>query len=409
MSPKLLYLVTEDWYFWSHRLPMARAARAAGFEVVVATRVDGHRQAIETEGFRVHPLNWRRRNNGVLSALAALREIRALYRRERPDLVHHVAIKPVVLGGLAAWLTGTPAVVNALTGLGFVFIDNTPGDGELAAGDRGRRLLKGAVRRLIRFVLGRQGSHLVLQNTDDHALLVGHGVVAAERVTVIRGSGIDTEHYTPQPEAIGTQGVTVAYVGRMLEDKGVPTLVEAQQRVRARGIDLRLLLVGTPDADNPTSVPEATLRAWAALPGIEWRGAVADVRRIWAEAHIAALPSRREGLPKSLLEAAACGRALVATDVPGCREIARAGENALLVPPDDPAALARALETLATDAPLRARFAAASRALVLSDLAVGPVGTRTVALYRRLLAEQGSAPHPPEQGSALHPQGGAPP
>jgi glycosyltransferase involved in cell wall biosynthesis len=383
MPPKLLYLVTEDWYFWSHRLPMARAARAAGFEVAVATRVDGHRQAIEAEGFRVHALSWRRRNNGVLSTLGALWEIQALYRRERPDLVHHVAIKPVVLGGLAAWLAGVPAVVNALTGLGFVFIGGD-GDGKDAGSGRGGRLLAVAVRRLIRFVLGRRGSHLILQNTDDHALLVGQGLVAARQVTVIRGSGIDTGHYTPQPEPAGE--VTVAYVGRMLADKGVPTLVEAHQRLRARGLPVRLLLVGTPDAENPTQVPDATLRAWATLPGIEWRGAVADVRPVWAEAHIAVLPSRREGLPKSLLEAAACGRALVATDVPGCREIARAGENALLVPPDDPAALARALEALATDPDLRARFAAASRALVLSDLAVGPVGARTVALYRQVLA-----------------------
>jgi len=376
MQPKLLYVVTEDWYFWSHRLPMARAAQAAGFDVMVATRVDGHRHAIEAEGFRVHALGWRRRNNGLLSTLGALSELRALYRRERPDVVHHVAMKPVVLGGLAAWLAGVPAVVNALTGLGFVFIEG---------GSRSGRLLKGPVRGLIRFVLGRRGSHLILQNGDDHALLVERGLVEAGRVTVIRGSGIDTGHYTPQPDAPGA--VTVAYVGRMLRDKGVPTLVEAHQRLWARGLELRLLLVGTPDAENPTSVSEATLRAWAALPGIEWRGAVADVRPVWAEAHIAVLPSRREGLPKSLLEAASCGRALVATDVPGCREIARAGENALLVPPDDPAALAQALETLATDADLRARFAAASRALVLSDLAVGPVGARTVALYHRMLTE----------------------
>jgi glycosyltransferase involved in cell wall biosynthesis len=383
MRPKLLYLVTEDWYFYSHRLPMARAAQAAGFDVVVAARLDGHRQAIEAEGFRVHALNWRRRRNGLLSTLAAIVELRALYRRERPDVVHHVAIKPVVLGGLAAWLAGVPAVINALTGLGFVFIDDTKRSGGL-----GSRWIKKPVRALIRFVLGRPGSHLILQNGDDHALLVNGGLVAAENVTVIRGSGIDTNHYSPQPDAPG--GITVAYVGRMLEDKGVPTLVEAHQAVRSQGVDLRLLLVGTPDPENPTSVTETTLRSWATQPGIEWRGAVSDVRPVWAEAHIAVLPSRREGLPKSLLEAAACGRPLIATDVPGCREIARAGENALLVPPDDPAALALALTTLATDAPLRARFAASSRALVLSDLGVGPVGQRTVDLYRRMLEKRPS-------------------
>ena len=368
--PKLLYLVTEDWAFCSHRLPMARAARAAGFEVVVATRVGAHRERIEAEGFRVHALDWRRRGNGPLATLRAVFDIAALYRRERPDLIHHVAMKPVIVGGLAAWLTGRRAVINALTGLGYVFIGDSP--------------VKLPIRALIRLVLKRPGSRLLLQNHDDARFLVGRGFADPARLTVIRGSGIDIDHYAPLPEP-ATGPVTVAYVGRMLEDKGIPTLVEAHRRVRERGIDLRLILAGTPDPENPTTVTEATLREWAAGPGLEWRGAVADVRTVWRDAHFAVLPSRREGLPKSLLEAAACGRALVATDVPGCREIARAGENALLVPADDAEALAGALATLATDAGLRARFGAASRALVVSDLAAGPVGARTVELYRKCL------------------------
>ena len=379
--PKLLYLVTEDWAFCSHRLPMARAARAAGYEIIVATRVEAHRARIEAEGFRVHALDWRRRGNGPLATLRAVLDIAALYRRERPDLIHHVAMKPVIVGGLAAWLAGRKAVVNALTGLGYVFIGESP--------------VKLPIRAVIRFVLKRPGSRLLLQNHDDARFLVSRGFADPERLTVIRGSGIDIGHYAPLPEP-DAGPVTVAYVGRMLEDKGIPTLVEAHRRVRERGVDLRLLLVGTPDPENPTTVTEATLRDWTTRPGLEWRGAVADVRTVWKDAHFAVLPSRREGLPKSLLEAASCARALVATDVPGCREIARAGENALLVPPDDPQALAEALETLATDAPLRARFAGVSRALVVSDLAAGPVGARTVELYQTVLngaavGEQGTA------------------
>ncbi len=377
--PKLLYLVTEDWAFCSHRLPMARAARAAGYEIIVATRVEAHRERIEAEGFRLHALDWRRRGNGPLATLRSVLDIAALYRREKPDLIHHVAMKPVIVGGLAAWLAGRTAVVNALTGLGYVFIGESP--------------VKLPIRAVIRFVLKRPGSRLLLQNHDDARFLVSRGFATAEHLTVIRGSGIDIEHYAPLPEP-ESGPVTVAYVGRMLEDKGIPTLVEAHRRVRERGVDLRLLLVGTPDPENPTTVTEATLRDWTARPGLEWRGAVADVRTVWRDAHFAVLPSRREGLPKSLLEAAACARALIATDVPGCREIARAGENALLVPPDDPQALAEALETLATDAALRARFAAVSRALVVSDLAVGPVGTHTVELYRAAMGEQGERRSP---------------
>lgn len=378
--PKLLYLVTEDWYFWSHRLPMARAARDAGFEVTVAARLDRHGDRIAAEGFRVLPLSWQRRSVNPLGALAAIREIAALYRREKPDIVHHVAMKPVLLGGFAAMAAGVPAVVNALTGLGSAFI----GSGGLTS-----RVAGAVARPLLRAVLGRPNSLAILQNADDRQTLVEAGLLKADRAWIVRGSGIDTAHYTalPEPPALP---VTIGCVARLLADKGVAPLVAAQQALRAKGLDVTLLLAGTPDPENPTSIPQADLDRWAALPGVELAGHVTDVRSVWARCHIAVLASRREGLPKSLLEAAACGRAIVATDVPGCREVAQAGLNALLVPPDDAAALATALETLVRDPALRARFGAAGRRLVESDMAADRVGAKTVALYRSLL----TAVHP---------------
>lgn len=373
--PKLIYLVTEDWYFWSHRLPMARAAREAGFEVAVATRVDKHADRIAAEGFRVLPLSWQRRSINPAGALSAVAEIAALYRRETPDIVHHVAMKPVLLGGLAAWAAGVPAVVNALTGLGSAFL----GTGGLKS-----RVAGAVARPMLRTVLKRPGSLGILQNEDDRKTLVAAGLLAPDRAWIIRGSGVDTAHYQALPEPAAPP-VVIGCVARLLADKGVGPLVEAQQSLRAKGLDVRLVLAGTPDPENPTSVPQAELDRWAALPGVELPGHIADVRAVWARCHIAVLASRREGLPKSLLEAAACGRAIVATDVPGCREVARAGENALLVPPDDPAALAAALERLVRDGDLRRRFAEASRRLVLSDMAADRVGARTVELYRTLL------------------------
>jgi len=381
--PKLLYLVTEDWYFWSHRLPQARAARAAGFDVVVATRVDQHRERIEAEGFRVVPLSWQRRSVSPTQALAAIREIDALYRRERPAIVHHVALKPVLLGGLAAIAAGVPAVVNALTGLGSAFLGN--------GGMKGR--IAGTVARpMLRTVLKRPNSLLILQNADDRDLLVRRKLVHPDRVWLIRGSGIDVKHFSPLPEPEGP--VTVGFVGRLLVDKGVRPLVEAHQALRAQGLDVRLILAGIPDPENPTSIQPAELERWKTIPGIELPGHVTDVREVWARAHIAALPSRREGLPKSLLEAASCGRAIVATDVPGCREVAHASENALLVPPDDAAALAEAIGTLARDAELRRRFGKASRKLVESDMASERVGAKTVELYRTLLTAARTAAAP---------------
>ena len=374
LRPKLIYLVTEDWYFWSHRLPMARAAQRAGFDVAVATRVAEHGERIRAEGFALHPLRWRRRDIGPWASLRAIAEVYRLYSRERPLLVHHVALKPAVLGSVAALLAGVPAVVNAVTGVGFVA--SSP---SLRA-----RLLRRPMDFALARLLERPNSRIIVQNEDDRALLLSLRAGADERVIVIRGSGVDTTHFQATPEP-PTPPVIAGYAGRMLADKGIAVLVEAQQSLRRRGSDLRLMLAGAPDPENPSSIDAATLAAWQALPGITWLGEVEDIRTLWSAAHIAVLASRREGLPKSLLEAAAMGRPLVATDVPGCREIARDGVNALLAPPDDAAALAAALGRLADDAGLRRRFGAASRNLVESELAADAVGAATVACYRSLL------------------------
>ncbi|HJT07637.1 MAG TPA: glycosyltransferase, partial [Stellaceae bacterium] len=310
--------------------------------------------------------------------LAAIDEIRRLYRRERPVLVHHVALKPAVLGGIAALLAGVPAVINAVTGIGFVA--SSP---SLRA-----RLLRRPIDFMLARLLERSNSRVIVQNEDDRRLLLALHPGAVGRIAIIRGSGVDLAQFQPAPEPPAPP-IVAAYVGRMLIDKGVPVLVEAQQRLRSDGIDLHLTLAGAPDPDNRSSIDDATLRAWQTLPGIAWIGHQRDVREVWAKAHIAVLPSRREGLPKSLLEAAAMARPLVATDVPGCREIARDGINGFLVPPDDPAALAAALAHLAGDADLRRRFAAASRRIVETDFGDAAIGEATVALYRRLLRELG--------------------
>ncbi|WP_236024742.1 glycosyltransferase family 4 protein [Arenibaculum pallidiluteum] len=382
--PKLLYLVTEDWYFWSHRLPMARAAREAGFDVAVATRVAAHGERIAAEGFRLHPLRWRRRSHNPFAALAAIAEIAGLYRRERPDIVHHVALKPAVLGGIAAWIAGIPAVVGALTGLGFAFTDPGP----RAA------VIRTAITAVLRLLSRRHGTVLLLQNGDDLERLLALGAAVPGHTAVIRGSGIDLGRYPALPEPSGP--VTVAYVGRMIAIKGLRTLVEAHRLLRARGSDTHLLLAGAPDPENPGSLPEDELRRLAAEPGITWRGHVDDIRTVWAEAHIAVQPSLGgEGLPKSLLEAAACGRPVIASDVPGCREIALPGVDGLRVPPGDPDALAAAIATLADDTALRARFGAAARHLVEECFDSAAIGAETVALYRRLL----DGPAAPERGS----------
>lgn len=382
MVQKILYLVSEDWFFVSHRLPMARAAKVAGYEVHVAARIGDCAGKITGEGFSLHPINWRRGSMNPFRLLAAIAETRRLYRRVRPDLVHHVAILPVAIGSLAA--LGLPLrVLNAFTGLGFTFASKTAR----------ARLLRGLAGVFLGWLLKRANSTVLVQNRDDRAVIAALAV-PQERIAMIPGSGVDVGLFTPIAEPPDTV-VAVAFVGRLLENKGVRTLVRAHEILAGRGISVRLLLAGAPDPLNPTSIPAGLIEEWRKIPNLVLLGHVDDVRTVWRQAHIAVLPSRGgEGIPMSLLEAAACGRPLVATDVPGCRDVARPDRTGLLVPPDDAAALADAIATLANDPELRLRFGHAARKLASDEFSSARIQREIVAFYEQLLDGR------PQPGSA---------
>ena len=370
--PRLLYLVTEDWYFMSHRLPMARAASEAGYEVHVATRVNRHGDAIRAEGFELHPVDLHRGSINPFNFIAAVTQVRRLYRRLAPAIVHHIALQPIVAGSAAA--IGLPPVqVNSVLGFGSVFSSDTAKS----------RVARVFLRRSIGTFLNRSAALTLVLNPEDREMLIGLGGDPA-RIELFPGSGVDVGRFSPLPEP--SEPITVGFVGRMLMYKGVATLVGAQQALAASGRPIRLLLAGARDTANPNSVDRHALDAWAKRPGVTWLDHVEDVRTVWARAHIAALASRSEGLPLSLLEAAACGRPIVASDVPGCREIARANLNALLVPPDDVQALAGAIARLADDAQLRRTMGLAGRQLVELTYSSEEVGRRIVAIYDRLVA-----------------------
>lgn len=371
IAPRLLFVVSEDWAFLSHRLPMARAARAAGFEVHVATRVGEDGEAIRALGFTLHPIPFHR---GGLSPVAAQATIRALRRVERqisPAMAHHSGLQACIFGGLAALGRGLPQV-NALTGLGYAFTGAPRRAGTM------RRLLSA----LLRFLLNRPDSRTLVQNPDDWTALERLGV-RPERLVLIPGSGVDTDALRPLPEPDGP--VTVGFAGRLLTDKGIRALVAAHRLLRRRGLDIRLLIAGEPDPANPASVSQAEAEAWGREDGITWLGHLDDIAPLWRRSHIAALPSHREGLPKSLLEAAAFGRPMVATDAPGCREVVLHERTGLLVPVEDPLRLAEAIARLAASPELRARYGAAARELVETRMSARAVGAATVQLYRSLL------------------------
>jgi len=370
-APRLLYVVSEDWYFLSHRLPMARAARDSGYEVHVATRVVDGAKAIEAEGFTLHAIPFARGRVGLLAALRTIAALRRIHRNVCPVLAHHVALQAAVLGSLAA-IGRRTSCVNALTGFGFTFISESVK----------ARLLKPIIVFLLRYICMRGANVALVQNPDDRDALLSLGI-AANHIALIPGSGVDVDHLQPSAEPDGTP--TIAFVGRLLEDKGIRPLVAAIRLLQSRGIAVNLLIAGDMDPANPSSVKASELNEWIKCPGISWAGHVNDIATIWAKAHIAALPSRREGLPKALLEAAACRRPMVATDVPGCREIVIPGETGLLAPLDDTTALADAICKLVVSAKLRKLYGSAARGLVVQKFSATAIGKQTAQLYKDLI------------------------
>lgn len=369
---KVLIVVTEDWAFLLHRLPIGLALRDAGADVVIAARVRADADRIRAASLRVAPIRLERSGRNPLYDLRTLCDLIKLYRRERPDLVHHVALKPVLYGSIAAWITGVPAIVNALGGMGFLFIATSPA----------ARFLRGTVQVLFRLLMNRRNSRMILQNPDDMNLLADAAKVRRDRLVLIRGSGVNIDEYKPGAPAEGPPIAVCA--SRMLRDKGIVELVEAARLLRSRGVAIRIRLVGPTD-DNPASISEEILTRWAAEGAVEVVGASDDVAGEYARASIAVLPSYREGLPKALLEAAAAGLPMVATDVPGCREICRNEETGILVPVRTVEPLADALERLAKDAELRSRLGANGRRAVELDFAEPIIVKQTLDLYRRLL------------------------
>lgn len=371
---RIVFVVTEDWFFASHFLPMARAAREAGAEVAVVTRVRAHREVIEAAGVRVVALEAERRSLNPMKAGYAAGRLAAILKDERADLVHCIALRSILLGGAAAVLAGIPRRVYALTGLGFLGARRDPvGRAGLAA-----------IRLLLRGPLQSRATVFLFENPDDPRLL-GLDPADAGRVAIVGGAGIDPDLFTPAPLPPAPP-LRIAIVSRMLWSKGIDVAVEAVRLARGRGAALELSLYGAPDRSNPRSVSEATLQDWSREPGIAWLGRAADVPALWAAHQVCCLPSRGgEGLPRSLLEGAACGRAIVTSDVPGCRTLVRDGREGLLVPPGDAAALARAFERLAQDHDLVLRLGEAARARVLDGFTEHDVGEAVLALYRRLL------------------------
>jgi len=368
-SMKILYLVPDDRFFWSHRMSLAAAARDAGHEVVVATPPGPMVERIEAAGFR-HAAVRMTRGMKPTALARSIADVLRLYKRERPDLVHHVSMRAVLAGGVAARLARVPAVVNLITGLGLVFSD-------------GRPALRRFVERAYRVCLRDPRQWTVFQNPDDRDEFLARKLADPERSSVILGSGVCAARFQPSPEADGPP--VVLFASRMLAPKGAADLVEASRLLRRDGVEHRIVLAGAPDDENPSSHAAHELRAWAEEDGVQWVGHVDDVRPALAAAHVACLPTwYREGVPRFLIEAMASGRPIVTTDTPGCRELVRSEETGVLVQPRSPGEIAEALKSLLTDPEKRRAKGRAARELFDAHLTEERVIAQTLDVYERV-------------------------
>lgn len=370
---RLLFVIDDDSYFCSHRLDLARAARTAGYEVLIATHVQNHGKQIEQEGFKLFPLRFRRGIQNPFHEFATVAELVRLYRRERPDIVHHVSLKLVAYGSMAARMTGVPAVVNAFTGLGYTFTANT----------HKAKMVRLVLTMILRVGLAHPRNVTIFQNDNDYEDLVHIGLMAKSRAVVIRGAGVNVSQFTPDTEPKGEPVVMLA--SRMLWDKGVGEFVESARLLKEQGVKARCVLVGSVDPESSTRISMTQLQSWKNEGHVEWWGHEPNMECVYRKAHVFVLPTYYgEGLPKVLLEAAACGKPLVATDWRGCREIVQDGENGLLVPVKNAYALAGAIRKLVEDRPLRLQMGVRGRAIVVQDFASERIAEQTLAVYARL-------------------------
>jgi glycosyltransferase involved in cell wall biosynthesis len=373
---KVLLFANTDWYLYNFRLPLARALRAEGYVVHLISPPGPYAERLVADGFAWHPFDFARRGMNPVEEVWTLARLTALYRRIRPTICHHFTIKCVLYGTVAARLAGARGIINAITGLGHVFVSASQRIGVV------RRLIVVLYRAVLR------GTCVIFQNADDREAFEKAGVLSRARVHLIRGSGVDVERFRPTTGSATVSDVCrVLFASRLLWEKGLAELIEAADILHRQGVPVRIRIAGASDTGNPSAVPDSEVARWRERPNVDALGHRDDIAALLADSEIVVLPSWREGTPRILLEAAACGLPLVATDVPGCREVVRNEDNGILVPVRDPGALAAALARLAADPVARARMGRRSREIACAEFSQAEVLATTLAIYRSIVLD----------------------
>lgn len=370
---KILYIVNEPWFFLSHRLPIALAAKEQGYTVHVATKAGKTANEITDMGFIHHNIPLSRSGSSVLSEMTSLLAIWQLLTQIKPDVLHLVTIKPVLYGGIASRFVPVKKVVAAVSGLGTLF---------LATGAKAE-LKRKVGTELYRFALRSKKTTVIFQNPDDKQMFIDIKAVKPEQTVLIRGSGIDLSAFSFFPEKLTGRPV-VTFAARLLYDKGLTEYIEAIKLLNSRGIAASYRIVGDLDSGNLTSANKKDIERWKSIPNLSIMGYQKDIAAVFRHSNLVVLPSYREGLPKVLIEAAACGRAVVTTDVPGCRDAIEANETGLLVPVKSAHELANAIEKLVTDVALRVKMGTAGRQLAEGAFSIEHVVDQHLSIYKQV-------------------------
>lgn len=371
---RILFVFTEDWAFLSLFLDRAVAAKDAGYEVGVVVHCNKYEQTIKDYGLQVFPHNISRSGTNPLREISSILQMVKTFRSFRPTIIHLAALKPILIGSLASLFFPKSKIVNAPVGMGYIF----------SSSDRKARLLRPILRLVLRFVLGRKRTLTIIENSDDLQTLVDGKFVKKSQIILIRGTGVKLEDFIPTPEPAGQR--VVLLVARMLRDKGVVEFVESARIIKRSHPDVNFWLVGDTDSGNPTSLSGEQIRAWESEGLVSWFGYREDVPQLLQQCHIVCLPSYREGFGKVLIEAGAAQRAVVTTNVPGCRESIENGCNGLLVEPRDSVALATALITLIDNEEMRTAMAAEGRHRVETQFSSDIINAQTLAVYKQVLS-----------------------
>ncbi|MBP3985338.1 glycosyltransferase family 4 protein [Pseudoxanthomonas helianthi] len=374
---KIVLFANTDWYLYNFRLSTAQQLQSLGAEVVMVSPPGDFGARFADHGIQWRTLPMQRSSLNPLREAWVLRALARLLAAEKPDLLHSFTAKCAVYGALAGRIAGVPAMVNAVAGMGYVFASES-----LKA-----RVLRPLVGALMRGSLGHGNSRVILQNPDDADLFTELRLAPAEKIRVIRSSGVDITRFSPAPRAPATRPMCVLLAARLLREKGVGEFAEAALMLKRQGRQIDFLLAGTPDPGNPSSVQREEVEEWQRQGALRWLGHVEDMPALMRRVDVMALPSYyREGVPKSLIEGAASGLALVTTDLPGCREVvAEDGVDGLHVQPRSASSLAAALARLDDDRELLLRLGDRARQQALQHFDLRGVIRQTLEVYDELL------------------------